>query len=88
MHSKWPYKICICSFILGELHESFGNRKGYSVIIPKILDAIYRIRKVKIFLIPLSITFLSPKVLGFLFVGHLLDKLRKLYMNETVIRKF
>ena len=40
MHAKWPYKICICSCILGEL-ESFGNCKGYSVIIPKILDAIY-----------------------------------------------
>ena len=87
MHAKWPYKICICSCILGEL-ESFRNCKGYSVIIPKILDAIYRIAKVKIFLIPLSITFLSPKILGFLFVGHLLDKLRKLYMNITVIREF
>ena len=52
----------------------------------------------RIFLIPLSIAFLNPKILGFLFlrnlggkmpkiklhkiVGNLLDKLRKLYMHE------
>ena len=38
MHSKWRYKICICSFIPGEL-ESFRNCKGFSFIIPKSLDA-------------------------------------------------
>ena len=36
MHSKWRYKICICSFILGE--ESFRNCKGFSFIIPKSLE--------------------------------------------------
>ena len=30
MHSKGPYKICICSLILGEL-ESFRNYKGFSI---------------------------------------------------------
>ena len=39
MNSKWRYKICICSVILGEL-ESFRNNKGFSIIFWKILDAI------------------------------------------------
>ena len=63
MHSEVRYKICICSVILGEL-ESFRNYKGFSIIFPKILDAIQRFTKVKIFLIPLSITFLNPKILA------------------------
>ena len=37
------------------------------MIFPKILDAIYRFTKVRIFVIPISITFLNPKILGFLF---------------------
>ena len=52
--------------------------------------------KVRIFLIPLSITFSNPKTLVSLrremqkiklkkILGNLLDKLRKLYMNRTVI---
>ena len=36
MHSKWRYKICICSVILGEL-EALRNYKGIRVIFPKIL---------------------------------------------------
>ena len=64
MYSKGRYKICTCSVILGQL-ESFRN---YSIILQKILDATLRITKVRIFLIPLSITFLNPKILGFLFV--------------------
>ena len=60
MYSKRRYKICICSVILGEL-ESFS---GFSIIFPKILDAISRFTKVKIFLFPLS---LNPKILSFLF---------------------
>ena len=43
MHSKRRYKICICSVILGEL-EASQNYKGFSVIFPKILDAIQRFR--------------------------------------------
>ena len=43
MHSKRRYKICICSVILGEL-EAFQNFKGFSVIFPKILDAIERFK--------------------------------------------
>ena len=58
-------KICICWVILGKL-ESFGNYKGFSVIFPKILDAITYYASYN-FLIPLSITFLNPKSLGFLF---------------------
>ena len=70
MHSKWRYKICMCSFILGEL-ESFRNCKGFSFIIPKSVDAIYRFTKVRIFLIRLSVTLLNPKILG----SHLLRKI-------------
>ena len=33
------YKICACSFILGE-YEPFMDYKGFSIIFPKILDAI------------------------------------------------
>ena len=53
MHPNQRYKICICSVILGELKCQ--------------LDAIQRFTKVKFFLIPLSITFLNPTILGFLF---------------------
>ena len=61
MHSKAPYNICICSVILGQL-EPFRNYKGFSMIFPKILDASYRSTKMKIFLIPLSMTFSSSKI--------------------------
>ena len=51
------------------------------------LDEICSITKVRHFLIPLSIIFLNPKILGFFqkIVGNLIDKFRKLYMNGTVI---
>jgi len=39
MHSKWCYKIIICSVIPGE-RKSFRNYKGFSIIFPKILGAI------------------------------------------------
>ena len=66
MHSKRRYKICVCSVILGEL-ESFRNYKGFrSIIFQQILDAIKPITKVRIFLIPLSITYLNPKISAFL----------------------
>ena len=67
MHSKRRYKIFVCSVILGEL-ESFRNYKGFSIIFPQILDAIQRITKVRIFLIPLSITYLNPKISAFRFL--------------------
>ena len=55
------------SVILGVL-DSFRHYKTFCIIVPKILDAIKRILKVKIFLIPLSITFLNPEIiLDFLF---------------------
>ena len=38
LHSKRRYKIWTCSVILGEL-ESFRDYKGFSIILPKILDA-------------------------------------------------
>ena len=63
MHSKRRHKIYICFVILGEL-ESFS---GFSIIFPKILDAISRFTKVRIFLFPLSVTFLNPKILSFFF---------------------
>ena len=66
MYSKRRYKICICSVILGE-RESSRNYQGFSSIFPKVLDAIEHIEKERIFLIPLCITILSPKILRFLF---------------------
>ena len=44
---------------------------GFSIIFPKILDAIERFTKVRIVLVPLSVTFLNPKSLGFLFLRKL-----------------
>ena len=67
IHSKWRYKTGFCSVILGDF-ASFRNYKGFRIIFLKILDAIYPFTNVKIFLIPLSITFLNPKVLGFVFL--------------------
>ena len=106
IHFKRRYKTCICSVVLGQL-ESFRNYKGLRIIFPKILDAILSFMKVRIFLIPLSIACLNPKILGSFFyekkanlgteirkiimykiLGNLLDMLRKLYMNGTVIWKF
>ena len=63
MHSKWRYKICMRS-----INDSFRNYNGLSIIFPKTLDASQRLTKEKkIHLIPISITFLNPKILGFLF---------------------
>ena len=69
IHSRRRYKICIRWVILREL-ESFRNYKGFSIIFPKILEAIWRFTRARIFLIPLdlSITFLNSKFLGFLFL--------------------
>ena len=67
MHSKRRYKIRICSVVLGQL-ESFRNYKSFSIIFPKILDAILSFTKVRIFQIPLSIAFLNPNILGFFFL--------------------
>ena len=47
MHSERRYKICICSVILREL-QSFRNYKGFSIIFPKILDAIWRIARLQV----------------------------------------
>ena len=58
MYSKLCDKICICSVILGEL-KSLRNCKGFSIIFPKILVAIQRIMKVKIFFNPLHHIFES-----------------------------
>ena len=66
MHSKRHYKTCICSVILGEF-ESFQNYKGFGIIFSKKLRCNQCITKVRIFLSPLSITFLKLKILGFLF---------------------
>ena len=58
--------MCICSVILAKF-GFFRNYKVLSIIFREILDAIWRFMKVKHFLLPLSITFLNPKMLGFLF---------------------
>ena len=89
---------------LGQL-EAFRKykAKGFRVILTKILE-LNVFKEVRIFLIPLSISFLNTKILGFLpwpnirskmkkikdqkIIGKFLDKLRKLYQNGTVNQKF
>ena len=44
--------------------------KGFSIIFSKSLVAIYRFTNVRIFLIPFSIVFLNPKILGFLILFY------------------
>ena len=59
MHPKRHYKILIF-YLFGHPRGTwaFRNDKGFSIIFPKIVDAVKRIlTKVKIALIPLSITF-------------------------------
>ena len=66
MHSKGGYKICICLVILGEL-EAFQNYKDFmQFYFPEHfrVNCIERFTKVRIFLFPLSIKFLNPKILG------------------------
>ena len=82
----------ICSrgvVILGEL-ESFRNYKGFSIIFLKILDAIQRFKKVRIFLIPLSVTFLNTKILRFRFSVYfvLRNKMERSEMerNEMTVK--
>ena len=84
IHSNWRYKIHIRSVILGQL-ESFRNYQGFSIIFPKILDAILNFTKVRIFLILLAITFLNPKILGFLFLrkmAKLRSEMRKINLQK------
>ena len=40
--------MCICLVIQGDF-QSFGNYKGFSIIFPKMLDAIYRFSNERIF---------------------------------------
>ena len=61
MHSKGRYTISTGSVILGKLVMSLQNYKGFSIILQKIFGAIQRITKVRIFLIPPSITFFNRK---------------------------
>ena len=65
MHSERHYKLCNCSVILGEI-ESFRNYKGVRVVFPKIVGEIWRITKLRRFLI-LNAKFLNPKILGSFF---------------------
>ena len=51
--------------------EALRNDKGCSVICSKILDTIERFTKVRVSLIRLFITFLIPKILGFIFLRKL-----------------
>ena len=63
--SATGYKICICSVILRDF-KNFWNYKNFSFTFPKILVAIYGFTNLRIFLTPISITFINPKILGFL----------------------
>ena len=107
MRSKRCYKIIICSgsVILWEL-ESFGNYRGFCIIFRKILGAIQRFIKERIFSSlhhisesgNLRFPFSEENSVTWLvkyeklnlrnFVGNLLDKLGKLYMDGTFIYKF
>ena len=44
----------------------FSKLQGLQYYFPEMLDAIYRFTNVRTFLTPISITFLNPKILGFL----------------------
>ena len=46
--------------------DNFSNGPSLSIMFPKILDEVWRITKVRHFLIPLSTTFLNQKIEGFL----------------------
>ena len=70
MHSKRRYKICNCSFILGELN-SFRNCKGFSIIFSKSLGAIKRFTKVRIFSDSSLHHILESEILGFLFLSKI-----------------
>ena len=107
MHSKQCYKICTCLVILREYESIRSRLRGIRYYFPEHFrcNLTYKEGSERIFLFPLSITFLNPTILGFLFstkkspnlgcemgkiklqkiVGNLSGKLRKLYMNETVI---
>ena len=61
IHSERRYKICICLVSLGDF-ESFRNYKGFSIIFMK---NFFHFTNVRIFLTPISITFLNPKIFGF-----------------------
>ena len=74
-HSRRRYKIGSCSVTLGDFASfTCRNYKGFRIIFPKILDAIYPCKKMEIFLIPLSITFLNPKGLGLVFLRKTAEK--------------
>ena len=68
MHSEGRYKICICSAIHGQL-ESVRNYQVFSITFPINFRCNLTFNESKKFfiLIPLSIAFLNPKILGFLF---------------------
>ena len=48
----------------------FEITRALAIIFLNIFDAIERITKVRIFLIPLCITFLNTKILGFLIIAY------------------
>ena len=57
-NAEYYVKIYVCSVILGQL-ESFRNYKGFSIILRKILAAIYSSTKVRIFLTTLCVVFFN-----------------------------
>ena len=52
------------TYLFGHLRGTcvFSKLLGLQNYFPKSLDAIYRFTNVRIFLIPISITFLNPKI--------------------------
>ena len=88
IHSKWRYKICICSVILVDF-KSFRNYKGFSIVFPENFRCNLSFYERENFSDSrISITLLNPNILVKCqkftlqkIVGNLLDKFRKLYMN-------
>ena len=68
MHSKWRYKIYIWSVILGKLESCRNLDKGLNIIFRKFyMQVDGHDESHKHFLIPLFITFVNQKILGFHF---------------------
>ena len=70
MHSKRRYNNFICSVMLKGNLRLFEITKA-SVLFSRKSSVQLQKVKVRIFLTPLSITFLNPKILGFLFTRKL-----------------
>ena len=79
VHSKRRYKICICSFLLGEL-EVFRNNKCRVIfaILENFRCNNTRFTKMRLSLFPLTVIFLNLNILGFLFYENQPNRQRQM----------